>query len=802
MTMKRLILPALLLALASDARAQGYMRVWLQIPTANGMVAHTGNGAAIARTITASAGGTCTNGDGVSGNPTCGPDLATTPQFTSGTASPPATCNLGEIYLETDALRACNCSTTNTWTCNGKLRAHATDCTSLTDGIADEMCFERDADTVYVCEPSAGGCDTAGEWKIISGGSGAPTDAEYIVAELNGSLSAEVAPSAANQVPVSSSSTAAAWGTVPTAAIADGAVTYAKMQDVSAASKLLGRGDSGSGDPQEITLGSGMAMTGTTLSVSGGDSFQYLSSALTSVGNVGTGEDTLHTYTVTAGKLAADGDSVLLQTSGQTASATGQIRAKFGATTIVDTGAISFSGRDWILTCRVIRTSATTQRSDCAIVADGLIWIAQYATPGETLSGTVAFTVTGEATSNDDIVARASIWNFVSSVGTSPTPINLATSVTGTLPVANGGTGLTAGTSGGVPTYTASGALTSSAALTANLPVIGGGAGAVVAVGTRSGNTTAYVTTTGTQTSGDCVKIDANGNHIANGSACGGSGTPGGANTQVQFNNASAFGGDADMTFVTDTLTVTKVVVPTSATINADGVIAIGTNGGSISQQTAGTPDQSGLWTGTLGNAWHIAENADKAFDFALAAQTDPTLYLHSHNQATAEYLSFFHNGSYGNIKTANGDNGLGFRPGTDSVIFFMNTSGMKTGSNLSIGFTNGSDDATATLDTRLTRAAAGVMAMGGLTTPTVASGTTITATSNVFHVSGTTTITSVTNAAAYANACIDIIFDGVLTFTDGSNLKLAGNFVTTADDAIRLCSDGTNWFEFGRSVN
>ena len=41
-----------------------------------------------------------------------------------------------------------------------------------------------------------------------------------------------------------------------------------------------------------------------------------------------------------------------------------------------------------------------------------------------------------------------------------------------------------------------------------------------------------------------------------------------------------------------------------------------------------------------------------------------------------------------------------------------------------------------------------------------------------------------------------------VLTFTDGSNLKLAGNFVTTADDTITLAYDGTNWYEICRSVN
>jgi hypothetical protein len=58
-------------------------------------------------------------------------------------------------------------------------------------------------------------------------------------------------------------------GTLPLARIADAEITKVKIENV-ATSKLLGHGDGAAGAPQEITLGSGLAMTGTTLSSTGG----------------------------------------------------------------------------------------------------------------------------------------------------------------------------------------------------------------------------------------------------------------------------------------------------------------------------------------------------------------------------------------------------------------------------------------------------------------------------------------------------------------------------------------------------
>lgn len=66
------------------------------------------------------------------------------------------------------------------------------------------------------------------------------------------------------------------------------------------------------------------------------------------------------------------------------------------------------------------------------------------------------------------------------------------------------------------------------------------------------------------------------------------------------------------------------------------------------------------------------------------------------------------------------------------------------------------------------------------------------------FFITGTTGITSITIKTAGSEVFLK--FNGIVTLTDGSNLKLAGNFTTVAGSLLHLISDGTNWWEVSRA--
>jgi hypothetical protein len=118
-----------------------------------------------------------------------------------------------------------------------------------------------------------------------------------------------------------------------------------------------------------------------------------------------------------------------------------------------------------------------------------------------TISGTYPNFTISSADQYTGTVTSVDVSGGTTGLTTSGGPVTGSGTITlaGTLAVANGGTGLTSGTSGGVLAFTASGTLASSSALASNAIVVGGGAGAAPStITTGTGVVTALGVNTGT----------------------------------------------------------------------------------------------------------------------------------------------------------------------------------------------------------------------------------------------------------------------------------------------------------------
>lgn len=145
-----------------------------------------------------------------------------------------------------------------------------------------------------------------------------------------------------------------------------------------------------------------------------------LAQSVTAVGNVGAGEDTLIAFTISGAVLSADNQRLTGYFIGTTAANANakRFRLKFGGTTILDSGAASApNAQNWRVDYVITRTGAATQKVSAVMVVAASGALASTTgnvsntTAAETLSGAVVLSMTGDATTTNDIVnTEAAVW--------------------------------------------------------------------------------------------------------------------------------------------------------------------------------------------------------------------------------------------------------------------------------------------------------------------------------------------------------------------------------------------------------
>lgn len=130
----------------------------------------------------------------------------------------------------------------------------------------------------------------------------------------------------------------------------------------------------------------------------------------TQVGNVGTGEDDLISYALAAGIMSANGDTVRFSAAGTFAANANNktLKVYLGSTALFSTGATGFNGTDWSIEGQIIRTGASAQKAIVRFISSdsALAVSCDYTEPTEDTTGALTLKLTGEATSDDDIVCE------------------------------------------------------------------------------------------------------------------------------------------------------------------------------------------------------------------------------------------------------------------------------------------------------------------------------------------------------------------------------------------------------------
>jgi hypothetical protein len=139
---------------------------------------------------------------------------------------------------------------------------------------------------------------------------------------------------------------------------------------------------------------------------------------MTAVGNVGSGEDTLITYTMPANVIPVNFQFIEILAFGTFAATGAQktVRLKFGASTVFTMGPASINGGSWEIWGKVISTGSSSQK----VISRGICTTTllqastEYYSLSEDATSSIVIQCTGEATNDNDVVQEGLIIKWFS----------------------------------------------------------------------------------------------------------------------------------------------------------------------------------------------------------------------------------------------------------------------------------------------------------------------------------------------------------------------------------------------------